>query len=269
MKGFISRKLFRVLLATIVFGFLITINPYNFFSPIRSVISASLLPFNKFAYVISLKTEYVKDFLFSIGELKKENENLLKENQNLIAENAELRDQRGENEFLRQQLQLLPRDRFALESASVISIDSTGSGAWIDIDKGSADGIREGMAVIVSKSILVGKVQQVFLKSSKVMLLSNPKSALNVLANDTGAKGIVRGEYGLGIIMDMVMQNDTINKGSEVVTSGIGSALPRGLYVGVIREVRPSEDHLFQQAFIDSPIDSSKLQTVFIIKEDK
>jgi rod shape-determining protein MreC len=83
---------------------------------------------------------------------------------------------------------------------------------------------------------------------------------------ETGAKGIVHGEYGLGLIMDMVTQSDTLNDGDTIITSGLGSNIPRGLLVGKIKEVRVSADRLFQQAVITSRIKYSKLDVVFIIK---
>jgi rod shape-determining protein MreC len=269
MKRFVSTKLFRLLATLIVFGMLVFWNPYRFFSPVQAGLSVVLSPFSKVFYVISLRLDATKDFIFSVGQLKRENESLLEENMKLLSENAGLRDQKNENEFLRQQLELLPRDKFVLEPASVVGQDVTGLGNWIDIDRGSSDGISEGMAVIISKGVLVGKVQQVFPNSAKVMLLSHPKSAINALSNDTQAKGITKGEYGLGIVMDMIMQTDTINIGSEIVTSGIGGSVPRGLYVGTVREVHPSEDHLFQQAVIGSPVDQLKLRLVFVIKSVK
>jgi len=269
MKNIFSTKFFRVVIVVAIFAALIMINPYRIFNPLRGMLAVVFSPFNKVSYIFSRKADDMREFFFSIGQLKKENSELLIQNQQLLAENAGLLDQKNENEFLRQQLQLLPRDRFVLESAFVIGHDVTGLGNWLDIDKGSNAGIKEGMAVIVSKGIIVGKVQQVFPTSAKIMLLSHPASALNVQTNDSEAKGIVKGEYGLGIIMDMILQTDTVNDGSEVVTSGIGGNIPRGLYVGVARQVHPSDDHLFQQAVISSPIEPSKLDTVFVIKGDK
>jgi rod shape-determining protein MreC len=67
----------------------------------------------------------------------------------------------------------------------------------------------------------------------------------------------------------MILQTDTIKIGDNIVTSGVGGGIPRGLYVGTVQEVHDSDDHLFQQAVIVSPLQVSKLQIVFIIKKDK
>jgi rod shape-determining protein MreC len=213
--------------------------------------------------------EGTKDFLSSIGQLKKENEKLLGENQSLVSENAYLHDLENENKMLREQLNILPRDQYNLVASSVVSQDPNGLGNWMEIDRGKKDGIAEGMAVIVSKGVLIGRVQEVSEDSARVILLTNPKSTVNVATVESGAKGVVKGEYGLGMIFDMILQTDSVQTGNNVITSGIGGEIPRGLYVGSVQEVHPSDDHLFQQATVISPIQSSKLQMVFVIKSEK
>lgn len=269
MQKFIHAKLFKVILIAALFLLLIFLNPSNVFNPIRSGFSLFLLPFQKTLYSFSVGIENLKDFAGSIGQLKNENENLIKENQALLAENVVLNDVKNENAMLREQLDLLPRDKYDLVAAFVISQDPNGTGNWIEINKGSGDGIVEGMPVIVSKGILIGRIQQVSSKTSQVMLLTNPKSTINVVTAENGAKGVSRGEYGLGIILDMILQTDSINVGDKVITSGIGNEIPRGLYVGTIQEVHQSGDHLFQQAVLAAPAQVSKLQTVFVIKNSK
>jgi len=268
MKGFSSRNLFRIIVVVAIFGLLVFFNPQNFFNPLRNVFGKMIYPFQFFTYSVSYKFSDIGDFLFSIGQLKEENGKMIKEKQELLSENARLRDMERENVFLREQLNLIPRENFDLEAASVISQDLQGTGNWIETNRGADDGVRDGMAVIISKGILIGKVQQVFSGHSRIMLLSNPRSAVGVAVTQTGAKGIVKGEYGLGMIVDSILQSDSVSIGNEVVTTGTGDT-PRGLLVGIVQQVRPSSDHLFQQAIISSPVDISKLETVFIIKSGK
>lgn len=269
MKKFSSRKLFKFLLVVAIFGLLVFINPQGFFNPVVSIFGKIAHPFQETTYSVSYKTNELVDFFVSIGDLKEENKKLRMENLDLTSENAALRDMEKENEFLREQIKLLPREKFELEAAFVISEDPQGSGNWIEIDKGYEDGLREGMAVIVSRGILIGKIQQVFSGKSKVMLLSNPKSAIGIFISQSGAKGIIKGEYGLGLIADSILQTDSVSVGNEVVTTGSGVEIPRGLLIGTVQQTRPSNDHLFQQAIISSPVNVSKLATVFVIKASK
>jgi rod shape-determining protein MreC len=109
-------------------------------------------------------------------------------------------------------------------------------------------------------------VEEVGLKNAKINLLSNPSSSVNVVDLETGAKGIVSGEYGLGLAMDMVAQTDALNEGETIVTSGLGGGIPRGLLVGKIKDLRSSGDKLFQQASIVPRVKYATLEVVFVIK---
>lgn len=269
MKKLYSSRLIKFLAVAAIFGLLVFLNPKNIFNPVRYAFARAVYPFQKISYSVSYKIMDTKDFLASIGQLKKENEGLNKQNQELLAENSRLKDVDRENSSLREQLGLLPRDKFNLEAAQIISQDQQGFGNWIEIDKGSNSGIKEGMAVIVSKGVIIGKVQEVSAGVSKVMLLTNAKSAVGVVVSETGAKGIAKGEFGLGLLADAILQTDPVSVGNEVVTSGVGGDVPRGLFVGTVQEIRPSEDHLFRQAVLASPVDASKLETVFVIMGSK
>lgn len=266
---FFSTKLSKAIIVIAVSLLLIFLSPAKIFSPVREIVRDIFSPFQKAAYLLSLKISQIKEFVIDIGQLKKENERLLGENQGLSAENAELSDIKRQNEILKAQLDLLPREKFNLEPAYVIGQDPNGFGNWMEISKGSASGIREGMPVIVSQGIFVGRVGEVQTNSSQVILATNPQSAVNVMAAETGTKGIARGEFGLGIIFDMILQTETVSKGSAVITSGISKDIPRGLFIGNAQEVKLSPDRLFQQAVIVSPVQFSRLEVVSVIKNVK
>lgn len=245
---------------------LVFLNPRGVFSPVRGFFLTLAYPFQKIFYLTGNKISGTFSFLESISNLKNENKGLIGENDRLAAEIASLQGQKRENEILREQLKLAPRDKFNLESSLVIGQDPGGLGGWIMIDKGSAQGIAPGMAVIVSDGILVGKVEDVYWESSKVNLLTDSSASVSAIDLETGAKGIVRGEYGLGLSIDMVAQTDTLNEGDTVVASGLGSGIPGGLYIGKIQRISATEDKLFQKAQVVPKVKYSKLEVVFVIK---
>ncbi|KKP79566.1 MAG: Rod shape-determining protein MreC [Candidatus Moranbacteria bacterium GW2011_GWF2_35_39] len=72
------------------------------------------------------------------------------------------------------------------------------------------------MAVVVFDGILVGKVKEVYNNSSKVVLLSDASSSVNVSDVETSAKGILSGEYGLGLMLEMVEQTDVLKAGDDI-----------------------------------------------------
>ena len=265
MRTFVSLKFFKVFVVAVVFGLLILLNPWKIFNPLRSIALTISYPVSKFFYGISLKITDTKDFLASIGQLGKDNEILLRKNQELTSENARLQNVENENIELREQLGMLPREKFELRAASVIGLDMKGSGGWMEIDKGSKDGMVAGMPVIVSKGVLIGKIEEVYFATARVQLITNPKSTVNIMTAKGGSMGVVKGEYGLGLSLDMVLQSDQLNVGDAIVTSGVGGNFPRGLYVGTLQEIHPSEDNLFQQGVIVSPVQIAKSQFVFVV----
>jgi rod shape-determining protein MreC len=260
-------KLIKFLATILICLLLVFLNPKGIFSPVKTFFWTVSYPFQKIFYVVSQKTGNTFEFLGSISDLKSENEKLIKENNDLVSELAELKDIKKTNENLEEQLKLVPKDKYELEAGRVIGQDPQKLGSWIMIDKGSTNGIAREMPVIVGEGILVGKTSEVYPYSSKVDLLTSATSSVNALDQETSAKGLVQGEYGLGIILNMVDQSEILNVGDMVITSGLGGNISRGLYIGAISQVKTSEDRLFQEAVISPRVKYSKLDVVFVIKK--
>ena len=266
---FFSTKLSKAIIVIAIFSFLVYLNPRGVFDGLRAGIFKIVYPIQKISYVSSSGIRSVGELVSSIGKIRRENEYLIEENLKLEAENRMLEDVEIENQILREQIGLLPRGEFIFQSAQLIGQDVNGLGNWIFINKGSKHGIKKGMPVVVSNSALVGKIDEVFSGSSKVMLITNPGSVINGVVSATEAKGILKGKHGLGLAFDMVLQTDIIQTGDAVITSGIGEGFPRGLLLGKIQEVQSSHDHLFQQAIVSPPTKLSKLRFVFVITGKK
>lgn len=263
-KKFWSSRLFKVVVVSACAILLMAANPRGIFAPVQLVFRKISSPFQKIFYLGGLKISDTRQFLASIGSLKSENADLALENQRLLAQSARVADLEQENRDLREQLKLMPRDKFDLSAAFVIGRDPQGN--WLEISRGQNDGIAKDMPVIVSDGILIGRIGEVYWDSAQVVLLTNAKSSINVVDQSTEAKGVAFGEYGLGIVMDMVLQTDALNAGDRIATAGSGSAMPSGLLVGNVAEIRNSPDGLFQRAILTQPVKSSELRTVFIIR---
>jgi len=269
IKDIKSRKIFKTVLIVAFFVFLIIINPYNFFNKVRGVFFGATYPLQKVFSISANKIHSFSEAVASIGKFKEENEYLIKENLRLRSENIELKDIAKENDDLRSQLNLLPREDFDLVSSSVIGRDLHKGNNWMIIDKGSKDGIEKDMPVIVSDGVLVGKIKEVFYTESRIVPITSPNSNVNAVTSETGAIGVVSGKYGLGIILDMVLQTDYLKVGDNVITSEISQDIPRGLLIGTIEEIYPAEGHLFQRATLSSSVDFFKLRLVFVIKNER
>jgi len=266
-RKFTQTKFFRALILFCFVWILSEVGPQWLFAPVRNVIMTATYPLQKIFSGIAFEISDAYSFFTSIGELKDENIRLEKERLTLLVNNAEYVDVKGENDELRRALEILPREKFHLRAGAIIGRDMSGMGNWISIDQGTNVGIKEGMSVIVENGILVGRVVEVFPVSARIMLLSNGESLVSGVSLENEAKGIVKGEYGLGLTFDMVLQKDTIKVGDTVITSGLGGDIPRGLVIGTLQNVHFSPDKLFQQATLISPLKLDRIRYVFVIQD--
>jgi len=264
---FFSQKNIKYFSAVIILVIVIFVSLRGADNPAKGFILRLSSPFLKTFRIFSGGISGFFDFLGSIGDLKEENEKLFEENRTVFAENARLKDVEKENQVLRKELELAPRKNHELETAYIIAQDPQGLGNYFIIDKGADKGIKTGMPAIVSRGILVGRVTEVFSDTAKITLIADPESAVNAEVEDTGARGIVKGKYGLGIMMDMISQTEELKEGDTVISSGLGGEMPRGLLIGRIGKINQSDDKLFQQASILPSVDFSNLRILFIVKK--
>lgn len=265
-NSFWHSKLFIVLVVLFLFSFLAAKNPYGIFSPIQAVGQTIFSPFQHIGSVVGYGVRSVTGVFEGVTSLKNENQELRKKNLELQAQKAALEQLGTENEELRRNLDLLPRQERELIAASVIARDPSGLQNFFTLDKGSDQGVREGMAVIVEAGVLIGRVTQVFSDTSTVTLVTNQESVVNVETSKGAVRGVARGEHGLNMKLDMVEQGKNLIEGDGVVTSGLGGLYPRGLLVGTISQIGLSEDKLFQQTLISSPVRIATLRFVFLIR---
>ncbi len=231
---------------------------------LQPVLSGAIQPFQ---YAVTAVFRGASGFFSTvkeIGNLQNENRLLEKEIIKLKSELAELSELANENVILRKQLGFTKRGDFNLVPAEVISNPLSSFLHYLVINKGTREGLREGMAV-VSEGILVGKLKEVSEKTSKVFLITDPTSSINAIVQNSRAQGIVKGQIGGGLEMQMIPQNEKINAGDLVVTSALSGDFPRGILIGEILEVKSNPNDLFQKADLISYLDFRQLEMVFII----
>jgi rod shape-determining protein MreC len=131
-------------------------------------------------------------------------------------------------------------------SANVIGRSPTVWYAQIEVDRGSADGVRTDQPVIDADG-LVGKVTTVTPHASFVTLITDQKSGVSATDNETGAPGVVQPAVGNpnDLLMQFVPNANQVKVGQEVVTSGtisgrLDSLFPGGIPIGKITSVDPS-----------------------------
>jgi len=132
---------------------------------------------------------------------------------------------------------------------------------------GSLQGVEIGMPVVSGGAGLVGRISQVGPRTSEVQLLTDTDSAVAALLQTSRVTGLVVGQPDSTLQMEYIPQEEQIDVGDIVLTSGLGGVLPKGLVIGQVTEVLQMDYALFQSATVRPAIDFSRLELVLVITE--
>lgn len=205
---------------------------------------------------------------------------VVEENRRLSTELLDLREAvrkqkqfEFENAALRRQLGFKERSELFLASAEVIGRDISGWWQSIRINKGELDGLAPGQAVLTPDGV-IGKTVDVSLRTSDVLLLTDPNCRVAALVPRVNGFGIVSGQgitwNGLVLLrMKFINRNLPLRVGDEVITSGLGGVFPRGLRVGQVERVEASDSGLHVEAEIIPAANFEALNYAFISVEDE
>ena len=179
----------------------------------------------------------------SLKEVKKENQILKSNVEKMEATETENIELKQEIERLKGELNIehVLTDYDYL-NATVISRNSFYWYNMLTIDKGSHNGIKEGMVVINSTG-LIGKITNVSTFSSDVKLITtndtNNKISVTVTNGDTKLTGIINGyDYKKGLLtVEGISNTATVNNGDYVYTSGLGGVFPSGILIGRVEGI--------------------------------
>lgn len=150
--------------------------------------------------------------------------------------------------------------------ASVIGRDPGNWFGTLTLNRGSREGITENMSVLTPDG-LVGRVIAVSDSTCEVLLITDPRSGVGSLVQDTRTPGIVEGTAGTSGIVRMIHipNNAPVEAGQAVVTSGQGSLFPKGIPVGRINSIQNEPSGLFLSAEITPFANLKNLEEVMIV----
>ena len=202
-------------------------------------------------------------FIFSARFAALENKALQKQMGELISENAALRKQLVETKAQAEQGTYLDQQTYKTINARPIGLSR-----YLNIDKGTKDGIKLNQAVVFQNNFL-GQIKNVGEKTSSILLSTDPDSKIAAFSiNKEGkAKGIIIGQFGSEILMDKILHDEKISIDDLVYSEGLENSLPRGLVLGQVKEVLTRENEIFKQAKIKPVFDLRDLDVVFVIIE--
>lgn len=219
------------------------------------------------------------NFIHNQIEKMKEKENLYKKYEKLKSKEKQTDSVIAQNDNLKSEVKKL---KDALELKTILSdkylltatVVSRNIGYWygeITIDKGSKNGIEKNMAVVINTG-LIGKITKVSNYSSTVKLLSNDN-----MSDKISVKIKTKNDYVYGLIskydvksntytVEGISENNEIEKGADVVTTGMGTIFPSGLIIGKVKKVTTDNFDLSKVAVVKSSVDFDDLDYVTVLK---
>jgi rod shape-determining protein MreC len=195
---------------------------------------------------------------------KAENERLRQRIMELEGERNRLLEAEATNRRLQQLLDFRAQLPAGGITASVIALSASPWFRSCMLDKGSADGIRKGMAVLTPLGAL-GRVIEVSSQTAKVLLVTDPNSGVDVVVQRTRARGIVSGSLENGPIMKYVKHGEDIQVADRLVTSGLDGVFPKGILVATVTAVRKQTVGLFQQINVLPAVTLDTTEQVLVV----
>lgn len=165
-------------------------------------------------------------------------------------------------------LQALLNLKGTLDTPAVaVSVIGEDSSAWFKtlvVDRGSTDGLNEGMPVLAAGGV-VGRLVKVAPHSSRVLLLTDHASAIAALVQRSRARGVVRGLGGGRCSMEFTVKDEDVKVGDAVICSGIGGVFPKGVPIGEVTMVKKGEYGVFQTIEVRPTVNIGRLEEMLVL----
>jgi len=229
----------------------------DLFSPVQGIIFSAVD-----------KVRGVWDHYIFLRDTKEENEDLKRLVGEISAKYDNLKtlyiETEKKNRRLEEILGFSEEVPYTLLPARVVGRDPSILSSTIIIDKGSGDGVRPNMPAI-SPNGIVGLVLTVSENSSRVMLINDKNSRIDVLIQGNREIGILEGSSDGTVRLSYIDRKVPVRVGDSVVTAGMGDAFPKGLPVGEVLEVTKQPSEMFQIIVVGPKTDLGNLEEVLLI----
>jgi rod shape-determining protein MreC len=173
----------------------------------------------------------------------------------------------GQNERLKQLLDVQHTLGMNVQLARLIDIDLGPFRHRVALDVGAAQGVRVGMVVIDAHGVL-GQVVEVSRQTAQVMLVTDPNHAVPVLDERSGLRTIA---YGSGtqdrLTLPAIPLTADVHAGDRLLTSGLGGRFPPGVPVGTVLRVAPNEDGSFAEADVQPAATLDRSSEVLLLRD--
>ena len=224
-----------------------------FFSPIQNLFTSATDSisdvFDHYLFLVEVSKENDR-LLLGLNRLSKKNNELLERNK-LLERSANLTEFLGEDER-------------PFVVAKIIGYDATQWSKVVFINRGTDHKVEKNLSVVTDAGV-VGHVIHSSLKSSKVLLITDSRSAIDSLFQETRKSGITVGTGEDICEMKFVPISAKVGIGDKVISSGLGGVFPKGLMVGTVVDIVKQDHELFQDIMVFPSVDLSAMEEVLVL----
>jgi rod shape-determining protein MreC len=201
---------------------------------------------------------------FALQNTSRENEELKRENGALKLQITQLQSKAGEADRLAALLKFRQTNMdVPMVAARVIGGSADSVSQTIYLDRGERDGIRRNMGVITPDGV-VGKVIESYKDTAQVLLLTDKDSGVGAMMVESRVQKPVGGTGEPLLLLKYVSNEDnSVNPGDRIVTSGMDRIFPRDLPVGTIADIKPGST--FKQIRVKPAASLERLEEVLVL----
>ena len=256
-----NRALYFFVLLFVCIG-LFALSQAGVLAPVEGIVAAPLNAISSVFQRVAMSVGGAADFA-DVQTLQQRNAELELALSRLQAEVVDLREVASDY----QRLAALVNYSDTLANTQLLAADVIGYEQTplrtITINRGTRDGLRAGMPVVTDQG-LVGRIIEVQANGSRVLLVTDPSSAISARLQTTRAEGTVEGQVSGNLEMTYIPLGAQIQDGDLVLTSGMGGNLPPDLVLGQVTSSRAGLD-VYQVAQVRSLVDFDALEMVLVL----
>lgn len=200
---------------------------------------------------------------FALQNTSRENDRLRHENDTLKLELNQLQSKAAEADRLGMLLSFRQsHQNISMVAARVIGTSADTASQTLYLDRGERDGIRRNMGVITPDGV-VGKIIESYRDASQVLLLTDKDSGVGAMLAESRIQSPVGGVGEPLLTMKYVANDDVVNIGDRVVTSGMDRIFPRDLPVGTVTQIKAGNP--FKQIRLRPAANLERLEEVVVL----
>ncbi len=231
LQATLRRAMFALLVTLSLVALVVGKAEVYVFDWVKSAVGDLLAPVLQ---TVTLPMRAARDIGGNLGRvaaLTEENARLREENARLRQWQALARRLDGQNRELRRLLRFDPGEAVSMIAARVIADTGGPYARSLLMDAGSRQGVRRDQAVISGEG-LVGRVMSAGLRSARVLLITDRRSHVPVLAGPDRVHAILVGNNSARPHLRFLPRDAALAVGDVIVTSGRGGVFPPGVPVG-------------------------------------